>query len=185
MRVLDVSNSVLMPPNKYTTMVLQFTKLKGLTSLNVSGTGFNATSLEMVVEYLCNLENLDISCTKVGDITCLKNLQDRLKNLNLYGLNFSPNPEVLNDAVEILCNMKELRHLDISDEKDLQHPFDMLNSNQGKIPAVPFLRSSIHKLPFLTSLDLSGNNILYTIKPRSKGLILHSPQSQLTPQRTA
>ena len=148
-------------------MVLQLTKLKGLTSLNVSGTGFNATSLEIVVEDLRNLDNLDISCTKVGDITCLKKLKDRLKNLNLYGLCFSPNPEIINDAVEILSDMKELRHLDISDEKDLQHPFDMLNSNQGKIPAVQFLRSSLHKLPLLTSLDLSGNHtLLGVIKER-------------------
>ena len=159
MRVLNVSNSVLMSPNKYTTMVLQLTKLHGLVTLNVSGTGFNATSLEIVVEYLHDLENLDISCTKVGDIACLKRLQDRLRNLNLHGLNFSPNSEVLNDAVHILSDMKKLQFLDISDEKDLQHPFDMLNSNQGKIPAIQFLKSSIHKLPLLTSLDLSGKAI--------------------------
>ena len=156
MKKLNVSNSLLMPQNKHTTMILQLTKLKSLTSLNVSGTGFNATSLEILVEHLCNLENLDISCTKVGDIGCLKKLQHRLRNLNLYGLTFAPNPEVISKAIEVLSDMKELRHLDISDEKDLQHPFDMLNPNQGKIPAVQFLSYSMNKLPYLTSLDLSG-----------------------------
>ena len=146
-----------MPPNKYTTIVLQLTKLKGLTSLSLPGTTFHATSLEIIVENLCNLETLDISCTKVGDIGCLKKLQHRLKNLYLYGLTFGPNPEVINDALQVLSEMRELRILDISDEKDLQHPFDMLNPNQGKIPAVQFLSRCMNKLPHLTSLDLSGN----------------------------
>ena len=160
MKVLNVPNCVLMAPNKYTTMVLQLTKLKSLTSLNVSGTSFNATSLEMVVEDLCNLESLDISCTKVSDITCLKKVQNRLKNLSLYGLNLSPNPEVVDETIKVLIEMRELRHLDISDEKEMHHPFDMLSSNQRKIPVLPFLKRGKHKLPFLTSLDLSGKEDL-------------------------
>ena len=159
MKTLNVSNSLLMLPNRQTTLVYQLTKLKGLTSLNVSGTGFNATSLEILVESLCNLENLDISCTKVGDIGCLTKLKHIIRRLNLYGLTFAPNSDVLSRAIQVLSEMKELRYLDISDEKDLQppqHPFEMLNPNQGKIPAVQFLSHSMEKLPCLISLDLSG-----------------------------
>ena len=158
LRSLNVSNSLLMPPNKYTSMVLQLTKLRNLTSLNVSRTGFNAVSLEIVVDNLCKLEILDVSCTKVGEISCLRKLKDCLKKLNLYGLTFAPNPEVLHDAVMVLIELRNLQHLDISDEKDLQHPFDMLNPNQGKIPAIKFLKSCGEKLPLLKSLDLSGKN---------------------------
>ena len=156
LKCLNVSKSLLMLPNCYTSMVLQFSKLKNLTTLNVSGTGLNATSLEVLVDDLGNLENLDISCTKVGDIRCLEKLKNTLKSLNLYGLTFAPNSEVISDAIHVISEMKFLRHLDISDEKDLQHPFDMLNINQGKIPAVQFLKYTMDHIPTLTSLDLSG-----------------------------
>ena len=158
LKSLNVSNSLLMLPNGYTSMTFQLGKLKNLTSLNVSGTGLNATSLEALVENLCKLENLDISCTKVGDISCLKKVNNTLKSLNLYGLTFAPNAEVIKDAIRVISEMTNLKHLDISDEKDLQHPFDMLNINQGKIPAVQFLTQTIEKLPSLVSLDLSGKS---------------------------
>ena len=150
-------------------MVLQFAKLKNLTTLNVSGTGLNATSLEALVSDLRNLENLDISCTKVGDIRCLQKLKNTLKSLNLYGLTFAPNPEVINDAIHVISEMKLLRHLDISDEKDLQHPFDMLNINQGKIPAVQFLKHTMDQIPTLTSLDLSGKKTGALVAERVMG----------------
>lgn len=160
-----------MLPNGYTSMVHQLSKLKNLTSLNLSGTGLNATSLDALVENLCNLENLDISCTRVGDIHCLKKLKNTLKSLNLYGLTFAPNPEVIKDAIHVISEMKVLRHLDISDEKDLQHPFDMLNINQGKIPAVLFLRSTLEHLPTLISLDLSGKYQDFFVIFTKKGTI--------------
>ena len=156
MKTLNVSNSLLMLPNRQTTLVYQLTKLKSLTCLNVAGTGFNVTSLEILVESLCHLENLDISCTKVGDISCLTKLKDNIRMLNLYGLTFAPNSDAVRSAIHVLSEMKELRYLDISDEKNLQHPFEMLNPNQGKIPAVQFLTQSMEKLPYLISLDLSG-----------------------------
>ena len=161
MKTLNVSNSLLMLPNGYTSMVFQLGKLKNLTSLNVSGTGLNAASLDALVENLCKLENLDISCTKVGDIGCLEKLKNTLKSLNLYGLTFAPNPEAVKDAIRAISGMKVLRHLDISDEKDLQHPFDMLNINQGKIPAVQFLTQTMEQLPSLVSLDLSGEKMMF------------------------
>ena len=157
LKSLNVSNCSLVDPNKYTTKVLELTKLKCLTSLNVSGTNFNRKSLELVVEDLKQLEYIDISCTKVSDITSLKKLQNQLKGLFLYGINFSPSPDILSETVEILSNMQELRQLDISDAKSVNHPFDILNSNQGRIPVIPFLTSAMQKLPYLTSLDLSGN----------------------------
>ena len=45
--------------------MVALSKLQSLTSLNVSWTEFNRSSLEMIVEDLPLLENLDISVTKV------------------------------------------------------------------------------------------------------------------------
>ena len=51
--------------NKHAVMV-PMSRLKSVTTLIVSGTEFNRTSLDMVVDDLPHLERIDISCTKVG-----------------------------------------------------------------------------------------------------------------------
>ena len=75
-RLLNVSNSTFMDANKYC-VVVALSKLKHVQSLNVSNTEFNKTSLELVAEDLVLLENLDISQTKVNDITPLRKCKDR------------------------------------------------------------------------------------------------------------
>ncbi|XP_018311593.1 protein zyg-11 homolog B isoform X3 [Mycetomoellerius zeteki] len=58
-------------------------KLKALHTLNVSGTEFNKHGLDIVVEDLPLLESLDISCTRVDDITPLKKCKDDINPKDL------------------------------------------------------------------------------------------------------
>ena len=84
LRLLNVSNSTFMDSNKYC-VVVALAKLRNLQVLNVSNTEFSRASLDLVVEDLPLLETLDISQTKVNDITPLRKCKDRLKSLSLYG----------------------------------------------------------------------------------------------------
>ena len=84
LRLLNVSNSTFMDSNKYC-VVVALAKLRNLQVLNVSNTEFSKASLDLVVEDLPLLETLDISQTKVNDITPLRKCKDRLKSLSLYG----------------------------------------------------------------------------------------------------
>jgi hypothetical protein len=43
---------------------------------------------DLVVEDLPYLENLNISCTKVNDISALRKCRERLKYLSMFGLKF-------------------------------------------------------------------------------------------------
>ena len=51
---------------------------------------------DLVVEDLPCLENLNISCTKVNDISALKKCRERLKYLSMFGLKF---PAASGDAI--------------------------------------------------------------------------------------
>ena len=68
LKVLNVSNSTFVDANKHANVV-GISKLKNLTSLNVSGTEFNKNNLDMIMDDLPYLEHLDISNTKVKDIS--------------------------------------------------------------------------------------------------------------------
>lgn len=123
-------------------------KLKALHTLNVSGTEFNKHGLDIVVEDLPLLESLDISCTRVDDITPLRKCKDRLKTLNMYNLKISG----CGNLIPILLELNELRHLDISDEKD-PRGFEVFAPARPKI--TDFLRA-LNCMPYLMTLDLSG-----------------------------
>lgn len=123
-------------------------KLKALHTLNVSGTEFNKHGLDIVVEDLPLLESLDISCTRVDDITPLKKCKDRLKTLNMYNLKISG----YGNLIPVLLELNELRHLDISDEKD-PHGFEVFAPAKPKI--TDFLKT-LDCMPHLATLDLSG-----------------------------
>lgn len=116
--------------------------------MNVSGTEFNKHGLEIVVEDLPLLENLDISCTRVDDITPLRKCKDRLKTLTMYNIKISG----CGSLIPVLLELNELRNLDISDEKDT-YAFEMFAPKKQKIG--DFLKA-VHCMPHLTSLDLSG-----------------------------
>ncbi|XP_011312713.1 protein zyg-11 homolog B isoform X2 [Fopius arisanus] len=129
---------------------LALSKLRALQTLNVSGTEFNKHGLEIVVEDLPSLETLDISCTRVDDITPLRKCKDRLKSLAMYNLKISGYANLKS----VLLELNELRHLDISDERD-SYTFEMFAPIRSKITDV--LRT-VNCMPYLTSLDISGKD---------------------------
>lgn len=129
---------------------MSLSKLRALRTLNVSGTEFNRHGLEIIVEDLPHLENLDISCTRVDDITPLKKCKDRLKSLAMYNLKISGN----GNLTSVLLELNELRNLDISDERD-SYTFEMFAPVRSKI--TDLLRAT-HCMPYLSSLDISGKD---------------------------
>ena len=151
LKVLNVSNSTFWKAQKGTVAV-GLSKLKNLTSLNVSGTEFHKTNLTMIMEDLQQLQQLDISCTKVRDISALVKGKDRLKSLSIAELHLG-NAENSDSAIDTLIQLEQLRHLDISDnnENDL---FETPASNP-RLRVSDFLAHS-RALPNLVSLDISG-----------------------------
>ncbi|XP_043289937.1 protein zyg-11 homolog B-like isoform X2 [Venturia canescens] len=125
-------------------------RLRALHTLNVSGTEFNRHGLEIVVEDLPELESLDISCTRVDDITPLMKCKDRLKTLAMYNLKISG----CDNLKSVLVELNELRTLDISDEKD-SYNFEMFAPVRSKITD---LLKTTDCMPHLTSLDISGKD---------------------------
>ena len=59
--------------------------------------------------------------------------------------------------IDVLAQLRELRHLDISDEKDDDPPFEA-----GKLVVSEFIRRS-GSWPNLVSLDISGSFVTITI----------------------
>ncbi|XP_025074862.1 protein zyg-11 homolog B-like isoform X1 [Pogonomyrmex barbatus] len=152
LRSLSVAKGSFMDFSRLQRMVdiATLNKLKALHTLNVSGTEFNKHGLDIVVEDLPLLESLDISCTRVDDITPLKKCKDRLKTLNMYNLKISG----CGNLIPVLLELNELRHLDISDEKD-PHGFEVFAPAKPKI--TDFLRT-LNCMPYLATLDLSGKD---------------------------
>ncbi|KAI4486618.1 hypothetical protein M0804_005988 [Polistes exclamans] len=149
LRSLSVAKGSFMDCSRYC-VVVTLSKLRALHTLNVSGTEFNKHGLEIVVEDLPLLENLDISCTRVDDITPLRKCKDRLKTLTMYNIKISG----CGNLIPVLLELNELRNLDISDEKDT-YAFEMFAPKKQKIG--DFLKA-VHCMPHLTSLDLSGKD---------------------------
>ncbi len=158
LRTLSVSQSTFVDASKHAIMV-SLSKLRCLHTLNVSWTEFNKASLEMVVEDLPQLESVDISCTKVSDVSCLRKCRSRLKSLSMYGVRLSNGESLL----EVLAQLTELRHLDVSEDNgsaNAGYPPSLMSSDGlGKFEVKEFL-SRPNMLPNLISLDLSGK--LYT-----------------------
>lgn len=148
LRLLNVSNSTFTNSGKFC-VVVALSKLRNLQTLNVSNTEFNSHGLEIITEDLPLLENLDISSTRVKDITPLRKCKDRLKSLNLYNLKIVNCDEV----VPLLCDLYQLRYLDLSEDKD--HPLELFSPLRYKISD---LLSKPFCLPHLYSLDISGKD---------------------------
>lgn len=146
LRTLNVARSTLSEPTRHC-VVISLSKLKSLQCLDVSGTEFNRHALEIIVEELPLLESLDISSTRVDDISPLRKCKQRLKHLAMYNLKYIKVPS----CDDVLLELKTLRSLDVSEEKD-NHSLDIFVSSTAK---VQFL-SCPDSLPNLTSLDISG-----------------------------
>ncbi|XP_015602670.1 protein zyg-11 homolog B isoform X3 [Cephus cinctus] len=151
LRSLSVAKGSFMDCSRYC-VVVALNKLRALQTLNVSGTEFNRHGLEIVVEDLPLLENLDISCTRVDDITPLRKCKDRLKSLSMYNLKISG----CGNLISVLLELNELRSLDISDEKD-SYAFEMFAPVRSKITD---LLRAVNCMPHLASLDISGRRPL-------------------------
>jgi Zyg-11 family protein len=85
LKILNVSNNTFLNNSKFC-VVVALSKLRSLHTLNVSCTEFNKHGLDIITEDLPCLENLDISCTPISDISALRKCKERLKSLSLYNL---------------------------------------------------------------------------------------------------
>jgi len=158
-RVLNVAYSTFMDTNKFC-IVVALSKLKNLQMLNVSRTEFSTSSLELVVTDLPVLENLNFSCTNVTDISPLIKCKHRLKSLSMCGVKV---PAEENDRmINILADLNNLVHLDVSDDEDFE-PLDASTMDNSFVRLdLPKLINKNKILPHLQSLDISGS---YIMKP--------------------
>ena len=147
LRVLNVANSTFMNSAKFC-VVVSLSKLRHLHSLNVSNTEFNKHGLEIIAEDLPALESLDISNTPINDLSPLRKCKERLKSLSMYNLRASHTE----DIVPVLCDLHNLRHLDVSDDFSVQ-PFVNLQPVKFRVEE---LLKKYSSLPLLSSLDISG-----------------------------
>ncbi|XP_076622676.1 protein zyg-11 homolog B isoform X3 [Colletes latitarsis] len=111
LRLLSVAKGSFMDCSRYC-VVVTLSKLRALSTLNVSGTEFNKHGLEIVVEDLPLLESLDISCTNVDDVTPLKKCKNRLKSLR-------PAKPKIGDFLKAVHCMPYLSNLDLSVKSDI------------------------------------------------------------------
>ncbi len=149
LRVLNVANSRFMRTTKFCD-VISLSKLGNLQSLNVSNTEFNQHGLEVIAQDLPLLESLDISRTPVSDLSPLRKCKERLKFLSLFNLSSSHS----DDFVSVLCELEQLRHLDVSDEFFTQ---PLVTMQPTKLNVCELLEQ-VDALPHLTSLDISGKD---------------------------
>jgi hypothetical protein len=132
------------------TILINLSKLKNLSRLNVSYTCFNNHSLDIIAQDLTNLEFLDISGTKVNDLTPLTRLKHKLRLLHLYNMRASLGDEL----VPLVCGLEKLNSLDLSCDVSNKIFADMSLS----LFDVNYLldRLTLANLEDLKFLDISG-----------------------------
>lgn len=91
-------------------ILINLNKLRNLSKLNVSFTCFNNHSLNIICQDLKNLEFLDLSGTKVNDLSPLLNLKSKLKYLYMYNMRAS----LSDDLIKVVTSMGKLQQLDLS-----------------------------------------------------------------------
>ena len=102
-----------------------------------------------------------LAVMQVNDISPLRKCKDRLKFLSLYGCKL---PASTSEAmVSVLCELQQLVHLDLSDDKEDGQQFEVMSPGaKFKISA---LLQRTESLPKLHSLDISG---LLTVRLRAE-----------------
>lgn len=126
-------------------------RFKNMQFLNVSRTEFTTQCLQIVADDLPNLKWLNISRTKVLDITPLVAMRGRLQGLIMHRLELNKGEDI-EKLLKCVVKLSELRTLDASDKPKT----DVIQFNDN-------LRSTISKLcsgsalPHLRHVDLSGN----------------------------
>lgn len=132
------------------TVLINLDKLSSLFRLNVSYTCFNNHSLDIVCQDLKNLEFLDISGTRVNDLSPLLHLKDKLKYLYLYNMRAS----LTDDLIQVVSNLNKLQHLDLSCDLSTKIFADMTLSVFDVNLLLDQLSSAL--LVDLKYLDISG-----------------------------
>lgn len=116
LRSLTVSDCTFVDSSKMAAMV-SLSRLKNLRTLNVSYTEFNNHGLEIIVEDLRHLECLDLSETRVSEISPLRKCRNRLRALVLHNLKIS------DAAIPVIMDLPRLRHLDVSRNSNFSSRF--------------------------------------------------------------
>ena len=134
-------------------MVVGLAKLHQLRALDVSHTDFNGHGLEIVVEDLPLLHTLNISQTRVKDISPLKKCKDRLISLAMYNLrSISGGNE---EFVPVLTELRMLHFLDVSEDRDSAQ--DLFASHAQD--CTPDILKHPLSFPLLRGLDISGREV--------------------------
>lgn len=123
-------------------------KLRSLRALDVSHTDFNGHGLEIVVDDLPLLRALNISATRVRDISALRKCANRLTSLSVYNLSFGET------SLSVVQQLPLLEALDVSDDSD--NPLDALATRDRH--HVRQLLQSGHLFARLQELDISGRD---------------------------
>lgn len=102
---------------------------------------------QLLLSPMRKLQHLDLSaCGALGNFKCMAHLSN-LTSLVLY------NVAKIEKGVLVICTLKNLQHLDISQSKD---------ENGKYANGTGILTLLIHSLPKLRSLDISGTNLAGT-----------------------
>lgn len=110
LKTLDVTNATPYFDNR-SLFISSLNNLKCLDTLNVSNTTFDNIELQMTIEELPHIRRLDVSLTRVTDITVLDKIKERLLYLSMVNI-------CLTDRiVTTLQTLRELRYLYISDDR--------------------------------------------------------------------
>ncbi|XP_050403723.1 protein zyg-11 homolog B-like isoform X1 [Patella vulgata] len=139
LRTLNVEGILFTPNNNFDLL----SKLRTLRSLNVSDTEFNNEGLDVIARELNCLENIDISLTKVTDVSPLRKCKENIKVLAMFGVQVS-DPE---KTGSILLELTKLVYLDVA---------SLLFTEPMHLAIVKIMTTK-DAHPCLSSLDISNN----------------------------
>ncbi|VUZ42244.1 unnamed protein product [Hymenolepis diminuta] len=155
LHTLDLRN-IAIGENKMLSSILSLGKFQHLQYLRISGTNLNSKSLDILVNNQSGIRFLDISETKVDNISCLR----KMKNLTGLVMHQLPLDTIsgFETALAALLELNELRILDISHHR--------LRAS-SRSSAVDILIES-QSLPHLKHFEINGNPYCFTITDVSK-----------------
>ncbi|KAH8866409.1 Protein zyg-11 like [Schistosoma japonicum] len=139
-------------------------RFKNLSVLNASRTELSTQCLQIIADDLSNLRYLNISRTRVTDITPLLSIRDRLNGLIMHRLQLERTEDIAK-LLHTVVELNQLRILDVSDKPR--------NAN-GRYDAVDRICSP-EALPLLEHIDLSGNQFGFKLSD-ARALLENHPR---------